>query len=254
MKIPQKLKPFTEKKPTVHLLIFSKFFKFQPNFTAFSPPSSFFFPEIAKRWIFFVFSSSVFSFVCLLSWTHLLKKPSPYLLISSKSNEIAFEIWWPKWLIMQNFGQIFKRFAFFKGKKRLISEKFCYKARGTLKILKKLVILWNLSLKNWPKIGQILQTLFAKIPWKHWKFWWRKSTFRFSQGKIGQFSKLFAKIIVRLTRERKTERRQKSGFSMSLKGEKKISLIFPAQSFYFRNWKKLKKKKEKIYWKKAQSI
>ena len=86
-----------------------------------------------------------------------------------------------KWLTMQNFGQIFKLFAFFKEKKGLISENFCYKAR---------VKPWRFW-KNWwffgnffeklAQNGQILQTHFAKIPWKHWQFWWRKSTFRFSR-------------------------------------------------------------------------
>ena len=87
-----------------------------------------------------------------------------------------------KWLTMQNFGQIFKLFAFFKEKKGLISENFCYKAR---------VKPWRFWKKNWwffgiffeklAQNGQILQTHFAKTPWKHWQFWWRKSTFRFSR-------------------------------------------------------------------------
>ena len=140
-----------------------------------------------------------------------------------------------KWLIMQNFGQIFKLFAFFKEKKGLISENFCYKAR---------VKPWRFW-KNWwffgnffeklAQNGQILQTHFAKIPWKHWQFWWRKSTFRFSRKnrpifktafcqnnekfrekkgltsdlprftsipELSKIRKIIANIIVRLTREK----------------------------------------------------
>ena len=68
----------------------------------------------------------------------------------------------------------------FQGKKKgLILEKFCYSARETLKILKKNWWFFGIFLKNWPKMVKFSK-LFAKIPWKHWKFWW-KSTFRFSR-------------------------------------------------------------------------
>ena len=48
--------------------------------------------------------------------------------------------------------------------------------------------------------------------------------------------------------EREEDRKGKSCFSMILKverGKKKFSLIFPAQSIYFRNWKKIEKKNRK---------
>ena len=64
-------------------------------------------------------------------------------------------------------------------------------------------------LQKLAKKGQILQTLFAKIPWKHWKFW-RKSA-SVSQGKIGQFPKVFAKIMRNLEKKKKLTSKEKGG-------------------------------------------
>ena len=65
-------------------------------------------------------------------------------------------------------------------------------------------------LKNWPKKVKFSK-LFAKIPWKHWKFW-RKSTSVF-QGKIGQFSKLFAKIMRNLEKKKLTSEEKSTSVS-----------------------------------------
>ena len=102
-----------------------------------------------------------------------------------------------KWLTMQNFGQIFKLFAFFKEKKGLISENFCYKARVKPWRFWKNWWFFGIFLKNWPKMVKFSK-LFAKIPWKHWKFWW-KSTFRFSRKNRPIF-KTFCQNNAKITR------------------------------------------------------
>jgi len=59
---------------------------------------------------------------------------------------------------MQNFGQIFKRFAFFKEKKRVNFRKILLQSAWNLEDFEKIGDSLEFFLKNWPKIGQILQT------------------------------------------------------------------------------------------------
>ena len=88
-----------------------------------------------------------------------------------------------KWLILQNFGQIFKLFAFFKEKKGLIFEKFGYKARETLKILKKNWWFFGISFEKLAKNGQILQNFLLKCSLKTLTILMKKINFPFFKEK-----------------------------------------------------------------------